>query len=148
MLFCWRAHDVVESGLQLTKNQAKALVRLKDEINKDEINDNTAAIDSLTHKFSMSLIQHSDFRPQLSAIKYFCGTMGYNLSESRWKLSEEYSPFLAAMQFGIRVLSLEHCVPKDFRDNYQFEKKKKTPLEQFQTFHAKWLIEAAACPFA
>ena len=102
-------------------------------------------------KFAVSLIKHSDFKPELSAIKYFCGVMGYNLSERRWKRAGEYTNFLAGIQFGIRVFSLESCLPTRDRDEYDYrpehEETEETPLLKFRKFHEQWLVETEACPF-
>ena len=103
-------------------------------------------------EFAMSLVKHSDFKPELSAIKYFCSVMSYNLSERRWKRPGEYTNFLAGIQFEIRVFSLESCLPARERDDYRYrpedEETGKTPLLKFRTFHEEWLVEAQACPFS
>ena len=68
--------------MQLTEDRTEALARLKKKMMKND-EGIAAVIDSLTVRFGINLIQHSDFRPELSAIRYICGVMSYNLSESR-----------------------------------------------------------------
>ena len=55
--------------------------------------------------------------------------MGYKLSESRWKRPADYTPILAALQFCIRVISLEHSLPQDTRDNYVYNEQS-TPTNE------------------
>lgn len=154
MLFCRRTYRL-EDGAQLNKQQMKLLQHLEETVfNEDPDHSRSEweeSIDAIMLKFAVSLIKHSDFKPELSVIKYFCGVMGYNLSERRWKRAGEYTPFLAAIQFGIRVFSLENCLPVKERNDYcyqpEHEKTRKTPLIRIRKFHKKWLVEARACPF-
>ena len=154
MLFCQRTHGV-RDGVQLDTKQAEILQRLEDAISNPNPNSDRQSveesIDLLTLEFSVSLIEHSDFKPETSAIKYFCDVMGYNLSEHRWKQPGEYTNFLAGIQFGIRVLLLESCLPTRERNDYKYrtehEKTGETPLLRFRKFHREWLVMAKACPF-
>jgi hypothetical protein len=92
-------------------------------------------LDSAVLTLSISLIKHPDFQNKRSVIKYFGGVLGYKVSESRWRRPAEYTPTLAALQFCIRVLSLEHRLPSEWRDRYIYNPKS-TPLTMFQEFHS------------
>ena len=154
MLFCRRTHKI-EDGVQLDIEQVEILQRLEEVVSKSDSNrshgDCEESIDMIMRELAVSLIKHSDFKPELSAIIYFCSVMGYNLSENRWKRAGEYTPFLAGIQFGIHVLSLESCLPTRERDSYDYrpehEEMGETPLLRFRTFHREWLMMNQACPF-
>jgi len=141
--------------VQLNKRQTELLQHLEEAISNENPDLSRSMqeelVDGFMLEFAVSLIKHRDFRSELSAIKYFCGVMGYNLSKRRWKRPGEYTPFLAAIQFGIRMFSLESSLPMRERNNYRYrpkhEKTGKTPLLRFRKFHWKWLVEAQACPF-
>jgi hypothetical protein len=146
ILFCLRTFESVESGAEFLPNQVNALHNLRATINTEEVNN--IEIDNCVLDLSINLIQHSDFEKCRSVIKYFGGVKGYKLSESRWKRPADYTPILAALQFCIRVLSLEHCLPLDARNEYVFNESSPTPLHKFQEFHSKWLVEGEAQPFS
>ena len=152
MLFCRRTHKI-KDGVQLDIRQAEILQRLEEAVSNPNHNrdDWEESIDQIMLEFAMSLIEHSDFKPELSAIKYFYGVMGYNPSEHRWKQAGEYTTILAGIQFGIRMFSLENCLPTKKRDDYHYrsehEKTEKTPLLIFRKFHREWLMMNQACPF-
>jgi len=149
MLFCLRTHNI-EDGVRLDTEQAEMLQNLVVAVFNPEP-DYEESTDVATLNFIVSLVKHSDFKPEPSAIKFFCGVMGYNLSEHRWKRAGEYTPFLAGIQFGIRLFSMEHCLPMNERDDYVYqlkhEKTRKTPLLRFCKFHQGWLVMNQACPF-
>jgi hypothetical protein len=154
MLFCRRTHKI-EDGVQLDTEQAEILQRLEGAVSNPDPNrsrgDWEESIDRIMLEFAVSLVKHSDFKPELSAIIYFGGVMGYNSSEHRWKLPGEHTNFLAGIQFGIRVFSLESCLPTKERDGYHYrpehEKTEETPLLRFRKFHREWLVMNQACPF-
>jgi len=146
ILFCLRTFESEESGAEFLPKQVNALINLQANVNKEEEND--MEIDKCILDVSTNLIQHSDFEKCRSVIKYFGGVKGYKLSESRWKRPGDYTPTLAALQFCIRVLSLEHCLPLDARNKYIYNTDSATPLQTFQEFHSKWLVEGEAQPFS
>jgi len=154
MLFCQRTEGI-EDGVQLDTEQAGILRRLEGAVSNPDPNRSRSeweeSIDVIMLEFTVSLIKHSNFKPELSAIKYFCGVMGYNSSEHRWKQPGEYTNFLAGIQFGIRVFSLESCLPTRERNDYNYrpehENTGETPLLRFRKFHREWLVMAEACPF-
>jgi len=144
ILFCWRTFEVEDSGAEFMLEQRMHLLELRDTVCLQNVSDEK--LDSVVLALSVSLIVHSDFRKERSVIKYFSGILGYKLSESRWKRPAEYTPTLAALQFCIRVIGLEHCLLLEERDQYVY-RPHSTPLTLFQEFHSLWLIDGTACPF-
>jgi len=145
ILFCWRAFEIDEQGVEFLDCQRDAIARLRDAIclmGSDEW-----AVDRLTLKLSVSLIKHSDFERQKSVVKYFAGILGYNVREGRWKRPNHYTRILAGLQFCMRVILLEDSVPMEERDYYQHGTGK-TPLEAFRTVHEKWLVDGAGTPYS
>src|SRR5579871_963312 len=155
VLFCWRSHDD-PIGVELDESQTLILGQLRnltyDDREEDIDKDISDDIDGLLIEFCLSLITHSDFKQRLSAIRYYASVKGYNLSQSRWKSPSEYTPLLAAIQFGIRIISLEGCLPMEDRDKYIYDEEHdqtgNTPLYIFRRFHSKWLVMSEPSPFA
>ena len=155
VLFCWRSHDD-PVGVELDESQTLILGRLRnltyDDREEDTDKDISDHIDRLLIEFCLSLITHSDFKQRLSAIRYYASVKGYNLSQGRWKSPGEYTPLLAAIQFGIRIVSLEGCLPMEDRDKYIYDEEHdqtgNTPLHIFRRFHSKWLVMSEPSPFA
>jgi hypothetical protein len=104
-------------------------------------------IDELMMKVSISLIEHSDFQKLRSVIKYFGGVMGYDYGKSCWKQPKIYTPFLAAIQFCIRVFGLEASLPKKYRSEY-VHGEGSTPLARFKDYHSQWLVVGEANPLS
>jgi len=145
ILFCWRIFELKDSGAVFLPKQRKCLIKLRDMMCLQDVSNEK--LDAAVLRLSISLIKHSDFRKKRSVIKYFGGVLGYKLSESRWRRPAEYTPTLAALQFCVRVLSLEHCLPSEKRDRYVYDPNA-TPLTVFQDFHSLWLIDGTGCPFS
>jgi len=145
VLFCWRTFELKDSGAGFLPGQRECLIKLRDVVCLQDVSDEK--LDSAVLALSVSLIEHSDFQNKRSVIKYFGGVLGYKLSESRWKRPSEYTPTLAALQFCIRVISLEHCLPLKGRDGYIYNPNA-TPLTKFREFHSVWLVDGAGCPFS
>jgi hypothetical protein len=145
ILFCWRTFELEESGAEFLPKQRKRLIKLRDMVCLQDVSNKK--LDSAVLSLSISLIKHPDFQNKRSVIKYFCGVLGYKVSESRWRRPAEYTPTLAALQFCVRVLSLEHRLPSEWRDGYIYDAKS-TPLTMFQKFHSVWLIDGGGSPFS
>lgn len=145
ILFCWRTFELPDSGAEFLPEQRECLIQLRDIVCLQDVDNKK--LDSAVLALTISLIEHSDFQKKRSVIKYFGGVLGYKLSESRWRRPAEYTPTLAALQFCVRVLSLEHHLPSELRDRYIYDPKS-TPLTVFQEFHSLWLIDGAGCPFS
>ena len=96
-------------------------------------------------ELSVNFIKHSDFANCKSSLIYFCGILGYNLDLQQWCQPAYYTQVLAALQFDIRLILLEHALPSDQRDNLM--KYSPTPLERFRSIHDPYLIEEREYPF-
>jgi len=145
ILFCCRAYETEDSGAEFLLEQRECLTELRDMVHSEDVSDDE--LDLAVIALSISLIEQSDFREKRSVIKYFGAVLGYKLSESRWRRPSEYTPTLAALQFCIRVISLEHCLPLRKRDQYVYSPTD-TPLTALQKFHSLWLIDGGASPFS
>jgi hypothetical protein len=145
ILFCWRTFELPDSGAEFLPDQRECLIQLRDKVCLGNVGDKE--LDSAILRLSINLIQHQDFQPKRSVIKYFGGVLGYKLSESRWRRPNEHTSTIAAFQFCIRVLSLEHCLPRELRDGYVYDPRK-TPLTIFQDFHSLWLVDGGASPYS
>jgi len=149
--FCLTAlNDSSNHGVQFTQNQRSALIKLSQLIdNFDPLEDSATASKELQkqiHEVSVALIKHKDWEPQRSSLIYFAGVLGFHLHDHRWKLAHEYTPTLAALQFCIRVIMLEHSLPMDTRDDdYQF--RREDPLTVFRRTRDYWLVEGMPTPF-
>jgi hypothetical protein len=144
LFFCWRTFDVEESGAQFTTDQRGHLYDLR----RLSFDATEEMIDEIIVALSISLIMHSDYDKPVSVIKYFSGVMGYNLSQARWKRPREYTPSLAPLQFCIRVISLEHCLPLSARDHHVHNNLVPTPQETFRRFHSLWLVDGGGQPMS
>src|SRR4030095_14276150 len=109
ILFCWRTFERDDTGVEFLKEQKRSLALLRDVVclqNHEDEEVDTAVLD-----FSINLIKHSDFQREHSIIKYFAGIKGYKLSELRWRRPAEYISILAALQFCMCIIGLEHALP-------------------------------------
>jgi hypothetical protein len=154
ILFCWRSHDDPD-GVKLDESQTLILGRLRNLMHDSEEDTDKNIldiIDELLIEFCLSLITHSDFKQRLSAIRYYASVKGYHLSQGRWKSPGEYTPLLAAIQFGIRIIGLEGCLPIEDRGKYIYDEEHdqtgNTPLHIFRRFHGRWLVMSEPSPFA
>jgi hypothetical protein len=68
--------------------------------------------------------------------------MGYDNMQGRWKDAVNYTPFLAGIQFCIRVIGLEAAVPIESRGTMQ------RPFEKFRRFRDRWLVDDEGNPFS
>ena len=81
-----------------------------------------------------------------SHIHYFSVVLGYNLASSQWRLPVHYTPILAGVQYCIRVIMLQHALPRDERKNY-WRNNTKDPLERFREIRDEWLVSGKPSPF-
>jgi hypothetical protein len=145
IFFCWRTFEIEDTGAQFLECQSDEIRKLRESVclhSGDE-----KEVDDAIFKLSVSLIQHSDFENEKSAIKYFAGVMGYDGAQARWKRPSAYTPFLAGMQFCMRVLLLEDALPLGMRNGYRHGIDV-PPLEQFQVQHSQWLVDGSATPYS
>ena len=92
------------------------------------------------------LIMHSDYNPVFSLLKYFCGVNGFNVKSGQWKRPNNYTPFLAFIQFCIRLIGVEYTLPTKERNRF-WVTEDHTPLTVFKQFWQKWLVEGEPIPF-
>ena len=131
--------------IEFLLKQRKCLIKLRDIIYLQDVSNEK--LDATILRLSITLIKHSNFRRKRSIIKYFEEVLEYKLSESRWRRPTEYTPMLVALQFCVRLISLEHCLPLKKRNRYVY-RSNATPLTMFQEFHSVWLVDGAGCPFS
>jgi len=140
-LFCWRSFDSKEinTRFDVTNEQHQALSALKSHLNAPPNlpPPSEDLTDRLLLKLSLSLIhQEGDLLP--TTIQYFCGLIGWDRVHRCWKMPSQYTGFLAAMQYIIRVLesgdALEHG--------------NGTLLARFRHRRDKWLVGGLTTPFS
>ena len=81
-----------------------------------------------------------------SSLKNFCGVNGFNAKSRRWKRPSNYTPFLASIQFCIRIIGVEYALPTSERNRFKVTEDH-TPLIVFKQFWQKWLVEGEPTPF-
>jgi len=134
-------------GVKYTGDQKRIIHDLRQMIDEEVPDEET--IDQLILKVSQSLIEQSDFSEYISPIKYYCSVMGWDSMTERWRRPSTYTPFLAGMQFCIRVLGTEIALPSDERDIYliRYVPESPTPLDDFKRYWNKWLVEGEPSAF-
>jgi hypothetical protein len=144
IIFCLRSFENQENGVEFTREQKNKIEELQRVLRSEIII--TDSVDKKVLELSLLFIKHSDYLPQRSALIYFSGILGWNLSWKQWRRPEDYTPILAGIQFCMRVLILESAVPiderKDWFDNYE-----QNPLQIFRQTRDRWLTEGEASPF-
>jgi len=149
ILFALRtAHtETGENGVKYTADQYEVLQELKDLISKEVPSEKD--VFQKVMEISRAFIDHNDFSTKSpSPLKYFCCIMAWDSATKRWRRPGTYTPFLAGIQFCIRVLSCEIVLPNDKRDEYcRPSYCGPTPLDLLQEHRIKWLVDGAAYPF-
>lgn len=141
----WYCHiaweNEYDSGLRLNEGQMEKLQELRNvmtiwsEGQEDEMDERVLS-------FSDSLIRHSDYEVNYSAIKHFTGVLGYDSVNKAWRSPLNYTPVLAHIQFCMRVIGLESALPQRYRDSLE------NPFELFQIYRRNWLVDDEGNPFA
>jgi hypothetical protein len=145
ILFALRTFELNpgDNDVKYTTAQSQALYDLKELILKESPTD--LELHSQLLYVSEVFISQEDFEgSSSSAIKYFCRVMGWDSAKERWRRAGAYTPFLAGMQFCMRVLVCEIVLPLEKKDNYT---ELVNPLELFK---AKWevlLVKGSPYPF-
>jgi len=130
--------------VEFTANQRHCLGELRGLVILDQPTEEE--LDSKVLEASFLLIMHSDYDRQFSSLKYFCGVNGFNINSGRWKQPSNYTPFLASMQFCIRIISVEYALPTKGRNRFRVTSDH-TPLTVFKQFWEQWLVEGQPTPF-
>lgn len=142
--FCLRVvMDETLNG-QFTEEQKDLLMKILSTAELDDVDE--GIMDKLLLQFSVRTIMHSDFLRRKSILRYFCGVLGWNTSTKTWKMANTYTPILAGLQWCMRVIVLEHCLPIEERDKYP-EGFVMDPLETFRMVRDKWLVDGSSTPF-
>ena len=140
--------DTGENGVKYTDKQRKVLGELKGLISEE------APLEELVHRkvieISRAFIEHKDFTTNWpSPLKYFCSVMAWDYSTERWRRPGTYTPFLAGIQFCMRVLTCEIALPSEKRDGYcqPRDRGAPDPLDALQKRRKKWLVVGRPYPF-
>jgi len=144
LYFCMRTLDLEDGGVEFTLNQRQCLNELRGMVLLDR--PTAEELDEKVLEVFFHLIMHSDYERQFSSLKYFCGVNGFNVNSGRWKGPSNYTPFLASMQFCIRIIGVEYALPSKERDRFRVMSDH-TPLTVFKQFWEQWLVEGQPTPF-
>jgi hypothetical protein len=149
ILFTLRSSDPGRNGIGIryTMAQKEALRALSEPSQRE---DGTGRdLEGKLLQLSRTLIDQHDFSTgSPSVIKYFCSIMAWDPATKRWRRPGTYTPFLAAIQFCIRVLTCEIILPMAKRsDYYDGDMSDETPLGVLQRYRQKWLVDGAPYPF-
>jgi hypothetical protein len=141
ILFCWRSFDTedINTRFDVTNEQRQALRALKSHLNSppDSPPPSKDLTDRLVVKLSLSLIhQEGDLLPTI--IQYFCGLVGWDRVNRCWKMPSQYTGFLAAMQYIIRVLETGDALQHG----------NGTLLARFRQRRDRWLVGGLTTPFS
>jgi hypothetical protein len=141
LYFCWRSFGTlgVEKRFEITQGQRRALKDLKQHLIRD--GDAARPADEETDRFvlalSLALIhQKGDRLP--SAIKYFCGIVGWDRGCRCWKMPSQYTAFLAAMQYVMRVIETTDAIQQGHG----------TLMDMFLERRDQWLVVGSTTPFS
>jgi len=134
-----------ENGVKYSPDQCKVLGELKVLIAKEVPSEKD--VDAKVLEISKALIDHEDFSTDWpSPLKYFCCVMAWDSATERWRRPGRYTPFLAGMQFCMRVLTCEIVLPFEKRGGYSQQRSRHTPLDVLKD-HQKWVVDGQPYPF-
>lgn len=149
MLFVLRTfyiEDTGENGVKYTEDQREAVRELRDLISAEVPSEGD--IHQKVLEVSKAFIDHEDFSTNWpSPLKYFCSVMAWDYCTERWRRPGTYTPFLAGVQFCMRVLSCEILLPSDERDGYCQRGAGASPLDDFEKGRKDWLVHGRPYPF-
>jgi hypothetical protein len=139
--FCWRSFGTlgIEKKFETTEQQRRAVNDLKEHLIREcnAPKPSEEETDQLILALSLSLIhQEGDRLP--TTIKYFCGLVGWDRACRCWKMPSQYTGFLAAMQYMMRVMETADSIQDgDGR-----------LMEMFKERRDKWLVIGFTTPFS
>jgi hypothetical protein len=141
ILFCWRSFGTpdINRRFGITKEQHQSLQVLKNHFNHapNSPRPSQDITDRLVLELSLSLIhQKGDVLP--TTIKYFCGIVGWDRSSRCWKMPSQYTGFLAAIQYIMRVVETADTLQRG----------QGTLLKRFRERRDKWLVVGLTTPFS
>ena len=148
ILFMLRTFDIEDTGVngvKYTENQREAVRELGDLISAEVPSEED--VHQKVLEISKGLIDHDDFSTVWPCpLKYFCSVMAWDYSTERWRRPGTYTPFLAGIQFCMRVLSCEILLPSDERDGY-CRPMDSTPFDDLEKGRRNWLVHGRPYPF-
>jgi hypothetical protein len=142
LLFCWRSFGTldVNTRFEITDEQHQNLLHLKNHLTCCSTNSpppSQEITDQLVLSLSLSLIhQEGDRLP--TVLKYFSGIVGWDRSARCWKTPSQYTGFLAAIQYIMRVMETADAL----------ETGEGTLLQRFRKRRDRWLVIGVTTPFA
>jgi len=139
--------DTGENGVKYTEYQHEAVRDLRTLISAEVWSEED--IHQKILEISKDFMNHEDFSTNWpSPLKYFCSVMAWDYSTERWRRPGTYTPFLAGIQFCMRVLSCEILLPSNERDGYcQRDAEASSPLDDLQKGRKQWLVHGRPYPF-
>ena len=130
ILLCWRMYNQQDERLEWTRPQYQGLIRLRSLMN-GYVKDRAMELDKALLNLSVSLICHSDYAKAPSSLIYYSGIRGYNVDYKQWRKPQDYTTILAGIQFCIRIIMLEHALPRESRNAFT-EDSPVTPIMKFR----------------
>lgn len=145
MLFCLRTVNQEQTyGVRFNDTTKNSLQCLADLLNQED--QDVEAITQTIRKISCQLIMQYDYHKPFSALKYFSGILGYNINTARWKNPAEFTPRVARILFCMKVIILEHCLPREGRDRFE-PTLSDNPHIRLNKVRDLWLVEDEPTPF-
>jgi hypothetical protein len=138
ILLCWRMYNQQDERLEWTRPQRQGLIRLRNLMN-GYAEDQSMELDEALLELSVSFICHSDYAKAPSSLIYYAGIRGYNVDYKQWRKPQDYTTILAGIQFCIRIIMLEHALPRESRNAFT-EDSPMTPVMKFRQVR-QWLID-------
>jgi hypothetical protein len=150
ILFMLRTFDIEDTGnngVKYTTHQHEAIGELRALVSMEIPSEEDVHQKIL--EISKTFIDHEDFSTNWpSPLKYFCSVMAWDYSTERWRRPGTYTPFLAGIQFCMRVLSCEILLPSDERDGYcQRGAGASSPLDDLEKGRKQWLVHGQPYPY-
>src|SRR5436309_15067206 len=78
-----------------------------------------ALLDSQVFNLSIQFIMHSDYASKKSALIHFTHVLGLDDKKIGYRMPNTYTLFISGLIYCLRVLVLEHALPKECRDELQ-----------------------------
>ena len=107
--------------------------------------DQSTELDKALLELSVSFICHSDYTKAPSSLIYYTGIRGYNVDYKQWRKPQDYTTILAGIQFCIRIIMLEHALPRESRNAFT-EDSPVTPVMKFRKVR-HWLIDGGGISY-
>lgn len=131
-------------GVEFTPQQSQCLWKLHTASEMGPVN--TKVLDREVFDLWVSLIMHSDYVEQRSALIYLCGILSYDLKNKQWRRPANFTPILAGIQYCTRVIMLEYALL--FKHRLMFSSLQAVdPMVTFKHVRDRWLVDGEPTPF-